>query len=112
MRKQFEVFQVNWSSNYNALINLIQMLDILFSLVLLISYFISWRFQSFNCVFPTFNLKSPGAVIGSEDCLHLAVHTPELPSADHNPKLPVMVRFLKAQDNLYHNIKVLVVVCI
>merc|ERR1719220_2686225 len=33
----------------------------------------------------------PGAVIGSEDCLHLAVHTPELPSADHNPKLPVMV---------------------
>jgi len=33
----------------------------------------------------------PGAVIGSEDCLHLAVHTPELPSANHNPKLPVMV---------------------
>ena len=38
----------------------------------------------------------PGAVIGTEDCLHLAVHTPELPSADHNPKLPVMVTF----DNL------------
>ena len=33
----------------------------------------------------------PGAVIGTEDCLHLAVHTPELPSGDHNPKLPVMV---------------------
>merc|ERR550539_1292285 len=33
----------------------------------------------------------PGAVLGSEDCLHLAVHTPELPSASHNPKLPVMV---------------------
>merc|ERR1712055_1152185 len=33
----------------------------------------------------------PGAVLGSEDCLHLAVHTPELPSASHNPHLPVMV---------------------
>merc|ERR1712110_1284457 len=33
----------------------------------------------------------PGAVLGSEDCLHLAVHTPELPSASHNPRLPVMV---------------------
>lgn len=33
----------------------------------------------------------PGAVIGSEDCLHLAVHTPELPTNVHNPKLPVMV---------------------
>ena len=33
----------------------------------------------------------PGAVLGSEDCLHLAVHTPVLPSANSNPKLPVMV---------------------
>lgn len=34
----------------------------------------------------------PGAVIGSEDCLHLAVFTPELPSAENmNPNLPVMV---------------------
>ena len=42
----------------------------------------------------------PGAVIGTEDCLHLAVHTPELPSGDHNPKLPVMVNnlFLLARD--------------
>jgi len=32
-----------------------------------------------------------GPVIGSEDCLHLAVWTPELPSAENNPKLPVMV---------------------
>jgi len=32
-----------------------------------------------------------GAVIGTEDCLHLAVFTPELPSADSHPKLPVMV---------------------
>jgi len=31
------------------------------------------------------------AMMGSEDCLHLAVFTPELPSAQHgNPKLPVM----------------------
>jgi len=33
----------------------------------------------------------PGAVLGSEDCLHLAVHTPVLPDAANNPKLPVMV---------------------
>ena len=33
----------------------------------------------------------PGAVLGSEDCLHLAVHTPVLPSADNDPELPVMV---------------------
>merc|ERR1711970_1496267 len=32
-----------------------------------------------------------GPTIGTEDCLHLAVFTPELPSADSNPKLPVMV---------------------
>jgi len=32
-----------------------------------------------------------GPVIGTEDCLHLAVFTPELPTADSNPKLPVMV---------------------
>ena len=30
-------------------------------------------------------------MIGSEDCLHLAIHTPILPSASDNPKLPVMV---------------------
>ena len=28
---------------------------------------------------------------GTEDCLHLAVHTPWLPSGDHNSKLPVVV---------------------
>ena len=33
----------------------------------------------------------PGAVMGSEDCLHLAVHTPQLPSTSHKPRLPVMV---------------------
>jgi len=33
----------------------------------------------------------PGAVLGTEDCLHLAVFTPELPTADKDPKLPVMV---------------------
>ena len=32
-----------------------------------------------------------GPMLGSEDCLHLAVFTPELPSAEHNPKLPVMI---------------------
>jgi len=32
-----------------------------------------------------------GATIGTEDCLHLAVFTPELPSAQNNPHLPVMV---------------------
>ena len=32
-----------------------------------------------------------GPMIGSEDCLHLAVYTPELPSAEHDPRLPVMV---------------------
>eukprot|EP00092_Neocalanus_flemingeri_P041060 GFUD01044710.1.p1 GENE.GFUD01044710.1~~GFUD01044710.1.p1 ORF type:complete len:619 (+),score=153.32 GFUD01044710.1:28-1857(+) len=32
-----------------------------------------------------------GPTIGTEDCLHLAVFTPELPSASSNPKLPVMV---------------------
>jgi len=32
-----------------------------------------------------------GPMLGSEDCLHLAVFTPELPSAEHNPRLPVMV---------------------
>ena len=35
-----------------------------------------------------------GPVMGSEDCLHLAVHTPQLPSATHKPRLPVMVTFL------------------
>jgi len=33
----------------------------------------------------------PGAVLGTEDCLHLAVFTPQLPTADTNPNLPVMV---------------------
>merc|ERR1711910_271077 len=32
-----------------------------------------------------------GPSIGTEDCLHLAVFTPELPTANSNPKLPVMV---------------------
>jgi len=32
-----------------------------------------------------------GPMIGTEDCLHLAVFTPELPTADKNPHLPVMV---------------------
>ena len=32
-----------------------------------------------------------GPMIGSEDCLHLAVYTPELPSAESDPKLPVMI---------------------
>ena len=32
-----------------------------------------------------------GPLLGSEDCLHLAVFTPELPSAEHDPRLPVMV---------------------
>merc|ERR1711953_112245 len=30
-------------------------------------------------------------MLGSEDCLHLAVFTPELPSAESNPRLPVMI---------------------
>merc|ERR1719309_1904150 len=30
-------------------------------------------------------------MMGTEDCLHLAVFTPELPTADKNPHLPVMV---------------------
>jgi len=29
--------------------------------------------------------------LGTEDCLHLAVFTPQLPTADSNPKLPVIV---------------------
>jgi len=33
----------------------------------------------------------PGAVLGSEDCLHLAVFTPQLPTASVDPELPVMV---------------------
>merc|ERR1712055_561781 len=33
----------------------------------------------------------PGKVLGTEDCLRLAVYSPELPSDSHNPKLPVMV---------------------
>jgi len=32
-----------------------------------------------------------GPMLGSEDCLHLAVFTPQLPDAEHNPRLPVMV---------------------
>merc|ERR1712168_1095906 len=32
-----------------------------------------------------------GPMIGSEDCLNLAVFTPELPSASNHPNLPVMV---------------------
>jgi len=32
-----------------------------------------------------------GPTLGTEDCLHLAVFTPELPTANSNPKLPVMV---------------------
>lgn len=32
-----------------------------------------------------------GPTLGTEDCLHLAVFTPELPSANSNPNLPVMV---------------------
>ena len=32
-----------------------------------------------------------GPMLGSEDCLHLAVFTPQLPEADHDPRLPVMV---------------------
>lgn len=32
-----------------------------------------------------------GPMLGSEDCLHLAVFTPELPSAESNPRLPVMI---------------------
>lgn len=31
------------------------------------------------------------SVMGSEDCLHLAVFSPELPTASSNPKLPVIV---------------------
>jgi len=33
----------------------------------------------------------PGKVLGTEDCLQLAVYTPELPTNSHNPRLPVMV---------------------
>jgi len=33
----------------------------------------------------------PGDVLGEEDCLHLAVFTPQLPSASADPQLPVMV---------------------
>merc|ERR1711970_1521751 len=32
-----------------------------------------------------------GPTIGTEDCLHLAVFTPQLPTANSNPNLPVMV---------------------
>jgi len=32
-----------------------------------------------------------GPMIGSEDCLRLAVYTPQLPAGNSNPKLPVMV---------------------
>ena len=32
-----------------------------------------------------------GPMLGSEDCLHLAVFTPQLPEADLDPRLPVMV---------------------
>lgn len=32
-----------------------------------------------------------GPMLGTEDCLHLAVFTPQLPAADHDPRLPVMV---------------------
>ena len=32
-----------------------------------------------------------GPMLGTEDCLHLAVFTPQLPDAEHNPRLPVMV---------------------
>merc|ERR1711868_2935 len=32
-----------------------------------------------------------GPMLGTEDCLHLAVFTPQLPEADIDPRLPVMV---------------------
>ena len=32
-----------------------------------------------------------GPTIGTEDCLHLAVFSPQLPTANSNPNLPVMV---------------------
>jgi len=37
------------------------------------------------------NSLPTGPTIGTEDCLHLAVFTPELPTAESNPKLPVMI---------------------
>jgi len=49
-------------------------------------------FNLWNQMHPV-NMSDRGllSTIGSEDCLQLAVFTPQLPSADVNPKLPVMV---------------------
>ena len=49
----------------------------------------------------------PGAVMGSEDCLHLAVHTPQLPSTSHKPRLPVMVTFLTITFNIDVNLHII-----
>lgn len=41
---------------------------------------------------------------GDEDCLHLTIHTPKVPSSSQEVSLPVIVLFISEQFRLSHNI--------